>query len=120
MTIITLDTLDLFPMMASRTILLVGLPMVLPRRMAASAFQPVSRHMGFMRKLDIVERDRTPLHPNVTEGGTGHLGPEFLGLIGFIDNPKGLFALIISRVEKLEGILDVMNALAQQNTPFVV
>jgi hypothetical protein len=115
MAVLALDFLDLLSMMASRTVLLKRLPVTLTGGMAVQTFQPLAGHMGFMRKLDIVERDGTFFNSNMAETRAGHLGLKLSGLVPSIEDRQGLFGLVVGAIEEFEGIFDIVNTLAQKN-----
>jgi hypothetical protein len=76
--------------------------------------------MGFMGKLDIIERNSPFLDANMAERGTGHVRPDFLGFVASIDGCQGLFGLVVGYVEKLDRILDVVDTPAQVDEAKVV
>jgi hypothetical protein len=114
------DVLDLFPMMTVRTGFLKSLSMAGPRRVTIRTLQPVARDMGLMRKLHIVKGNGPPLHSHMAKCGAGHPGLNFPRSIALVKHGEGLFCLIICRIEKLKGILDIMDPLAKKNKAIVV
>ena len=53
--------------------------------------------MGFMGKLDIVERDRPLFDSHMAEGGAGNVRLDLLGFIAFVDDCLGLFGFVVPR-----------------------
>jgi hypothetical protein len=120
MAILTFDFLDLLPVMAFRTILHKRFSMVFTRSMATRTLQSFACTVSFMGEFDIVKKDSPPLYPNVAEGRAGYSGLKFLWFIVFVDSRQGLFGLIVRRIEKLEGIFDIVNTLAQKDKAVIV
>jgi hypothetical protein len=114
MTILTFNFFHFLPMMAFHTILHKCFAVVFTGRVATRTLQPLACAVCFMGKLDIIKRDGPPFYSNMAEARTGHPGLKFLWLIIFIDGRQGLFGFIIGRIEKLEGIFDIVNTLAQK------
>jgi len=71
-------------------------------------------------KLDIIKRDSAFLHPHMAEGRTGHLRMKLLGLIGLIKDRHGLFRFITCHIKEFDGVLDVVDPLAQKNKAVIV
>jgi hypothetical protein len=120
MTILTFDLCDLLSMVASRTILLKCLSMILARGMAIQTFEPIACDMGFMRKFDIVEGNDAFLDPHMAESRAGHPGFILPDLVTLIDCCENLFGLIIRCIEELDGIFNIMNSLAEEYKTVIV
>jgi hypothetical protein len=120
MAIFAFNLFNLFSVMALGAILLKCLPMIVSGGVAVRAFQSIARHMGLMRKFDIVEGNRPFLDAHMTKGHTGHSGLKLFRFIGLVQDSSGLFRLTIGRVEEFEGILNIMNTLPQKDKTIIV
>jgi hypothetical protein len=120
MTILTFNFLHLFAVMAFHTILHERFTVVFTWRVATRTFHPFAEAMSFMGKFDIVKRDSPFLYSDMAEGRAGYSGLKLLGLIIFVDGCQSLFGLIIRCVEKLEGIFNIVNTLAQKDKAVIV
>ena len=50
----------------------------------------------------------------MAEGGAGDVRLKLLGLIAFVDDCLGLFGLVVRHVEEFDGVLDIVNSLAER------
>jgi hypothetical protein len=107
-------------MVAFGTILHKRLAVVFTGSMATQTLHPFADTVSFMGKLDVVKRNGPPLYPNVAEGRAGYSGLKFLCSIIFVDSSQGLFGLIVRRIEKFEGIFDIVNSHAQKDKAVIV
>ena len=118
--ILTADLLDLLSMMATCTIFQKCFSVSFPGRMTVRTLQSVASYMGFMRELHIVEGHRPFFHAHMAQGRTGHWGLEFPGPVAFVDGRKGLFSLAIGHIKEFDRVLDIMNAIAQENKAVIM
>ena len=93
--------------------------MVLTGRMAVGTFLP-GADVARMSEFDIVEGNPSFFYPHMAEGGAGHLCLKLLRLVILIDHRHGLLGFIPGHIEKLDGILDIVNTSAKKNKAVIV
>jgi hypothetical protein len=120
MAVLTFDFLHFLPVMAFSTNFHKCLAVVFTGSVAARTLQSIGCNVGLMGKFGIVKRDCPFLYSNMAEACTSHPGLKFLWLIIFVDGRPGLFGLIICRIEKLEGIFDIVNPLSQKDKAVIM
>jgi hypothetical protein len=120
MAVITFNAFDFVPVMAVCTVLQESLSVSLTGRVAVGAFQTAPPHMGLVGKFNVIKRNDPFLDAHMAKGCAGHPGLKFSGGITFLNGGQGLLSLTIRRIEKFEGVFDIMNALAKKDEAVIV